>query len=80
MFIHTYTRPKDPILGGEWYIAAWQTSKENRSDIQRWCYRTYGIPGYRVNTDDIRWKDGIQYGEAIFSKKEDLEWFVLRWE
>ena len=80
MFIHTYTQKKLPHEEGiEWYVASFKTPGENRKEITKWCYNTFGAPGVNHNTHQTRWKDSINWGEAIFSRKEDLEWFVLRW-
>lgn len=77
MLIHTY---KSTDMHREpWHVAAFTAKKETRPDITRWCYQTYGAPGYRANTAEIRWKDAIQYGEIHFSRKQDLEWFLLKW-
>ena len=80
MLIHTYTQKKEPHEEGtEWYVAGFKAFNENRKEITKWCYATFGPPGLNHNTRQIRWKDSINWGEAIFSRKEDLEWFVLRW-
>ena len=81
MFIHTYDLIKDVLYSseGSWYIAAFETPRQNRPEITKWCYKTFGAPGMNHLTKQIRWKDGILYGEIYFSRKEDLEWFVLRW-
>ncbi len=79
MFIHTYIQMKDWRGADEWRVAAFLTPKENRSEITKWCYKTYGAPGMNHLTHQIRWKDSIRYGEVYFSRQEDLEWFLLRW-
>jgi hypothetical protein len=73
MFIHTYE------LETAWQVAAFKTPKENRREITRWCYQTFGTPGMNTLTKQTRWKDSIQYGEIYFGSKEDLMMFVLRW-
>ncbi len=80
MFIHTYQESKD-WRGGNmyWHVAAFNTPKENRKEITKWCYKTFGTPGMNHLTKQIRWKDSIQYGEVYFDHQKDLEWFVLRW-
>jgi hypothetical protein len=86
MFIHTYTSPpyelipeNDYACDIKYYAAFKANTKEIRAEITRWCYKTYGNPGFNTNTQQIRWSDGIKWGEVIFSRKEDLEWFLLRW-
>lgn len=80
MFVHTYEKTMDMRVFDEtWYVAAFKTNKENRAEIQRWCYKTYGQSGYHPLQDHVRWKDSIQYGEIYFNNKQDLEWFVLKW-
>ncbi len=80
MFIHTYTQPRDwrdPDIN--WLVAAFKTPKENRKEITRWCYKTFGPPGMNHLTKQVRWKDSIQYGEVYFSNQEDQLMFVLKW-
>lgn len=80
MFVHTYTQSKDwRDYSTSWKVAAFMTPKENRKEITKWCYKTFGAPGMNHLTKQIRWKDSIQYGEVYFSNQKDLEWFVLRW-
>lgn len=80
MQLHAYETRKDhSIYGDTWYVAAFKAKQQQRPEITRWCYQTYGEPGYRYDTAEIRWKDSIQYGEIHFSRESDLEWFVLRW-
>ncbi len=79
MFIHTYEQVKDWRGATLWLVAAFMTPKENRAEITRWCYKTYGAPGMNTLTKQTRWKDSIQYGEVYFISKEDLMMFVLRW-
>ena len=81
MFVHAYESVLLYKHGPtHWYIAAFQNHKQvDLGAIRRWCYQTYGVPGIHVDTDEIRWQDNIKFGEVRFSRKEDLEWFVLRW-
>ncbi len=79
MFVHTYQHQEDWRDPVPWHVAAFLTPKENRKEITRWCYKTFGIPGMNHLTKQIRWKDSIQYGEVYFINQKDLEWFVLRW-
>ena len=81
MFIHTYTQKNYDSLVPEiekWYVAAFTTPK-NYYEIAEWCHNTFGQPGFNHLTHQTRWADEIYYGEAYFSRQEDLEWFVLRW-
>ena len=78
--LQAYKNWKDnTVYGNTWHVAAFKAKREQRPEITRWCYKTYGEPGYNYNTHELRWKDSIQYGEIYFSRLEDLEWFVLRW-
>lgn len=81
MFIHTYeTQRKDPKWSDYgWYVAAFETPRENRSEITRWCYKTFGSAGKPKGATETRWKDSIRFGEIYFAQKEDLAMFVLRW-
>ena len=81
MFIHTYeTQRKDPKWSDYgWYVAAFKTPKENRQEITRWCYKTFGMAGKSKYATETRWKDSIRVGEIYFKYEEDLAWFVLRW-
>ena len=79
MFIHTYKHMMDWRDDIPWHVAAFETPRQNRPEITSWCYKTFGAPGMNHLTKQIRWKDSIQYGEVYFNRKEDLEWFVLRW-
>ena len=84
MFIHTYVmyRPYNE------HAMPWHVAELNRNElkdgvlysIRKWCYQTYGDPGFKHNTHEIRWKDSIHKGEILFNRKEDLEWFLLRWQ
>ena len=80
MFIHTYDlkRDEDGTGEGPWHVAAF-TLPKNYPEIQKWCHVTFGSPGFNHLTYQTRWKDEIFYGEVYFSRKKDLEWFVLRW-
>lgn len=80
MFIHTYDlkRDEDGTGEGPWHVAAF-TLPKNYNEIIEWCYQVFGTPGFNHLTYQTRWKDEIFYGEVYFNRKEDLEWFVLRW-
>ncbi len=79
MFIHTYELMKSWSGATPWLVAAFESPRQNRSEITRWCYQTFGTPGMNTLTKQTRWKDSIQYGEVYFISKEDLMMFVLRW-
>jgi len=82
MFIHTYMSSNDVLIEEpHWYIAAFkQPTKINEGEeIKQWCYQTFGPPGHNYLTFQTRWKDNIRHGEVSFSRREDLEWFLLRW-
>jgi hypothetical protein len=83
MFIHTYTedQPRIPRCT-RCYVAAFGLKDLKDADLDaigEWCYNTFGAPGWRPWTAETRWTDNIRFGEIAFSRKEDLEWFVLRW-
>jgi hypothetical protein len=84
MFIHHYPLPR---AGCERirYMATFhkprhQSLGPTEQELQRWCYETYGPPGFRVNTHDMRWKDAIKYGEIEFEREADLMLFLLKWQ
>lgn len=80
MYIHTYETASDFLTDKPCkYVAAFESKRENRAEITQWCYKSFGPAGFRHLTNETRWKDSIQWGEVYFSRKEDLEWFVLRW-
>lgn len=85
MFIHTYNLQRDEDGAGEgpWHVAAFtvpaSAGPKHFTNISMWCHATFGTPGFNHLTHQTRWKDEIFHGEAYFSRKEDLEWFLLRW-
>lgn len=83
MFIHTYEVPVDVVnfKGEVWYVAAFKqiTKVDAVVEMKKWCWKAFGKPGHNDLTYETRWKDGVAYGEIYFSRKQDLEWFVLRW-
>ena len=80
MFIHTYETNSDFLTDKPCkYVAAFESKRENRAEIQKWCHKTFGPSGYLPLTHETRWKNSITWGEVYFSRIEDLEWFVLRW-
>lgn len=81
MLIHTY-RTQDTNADWAdygWHVAAFNSPKENRAEITRWCYRTFGPAGRPNGATETRWKDSIRFGEIYFSREEDLLIFTLRW-
>lgn len=72
MFIHSYEF-------NNWHMATFESIKEKRPVLTKWCYEVFGPPGHQHLTHETRWKDGIQFGEIYFARKADLEWFILRW-
>ena len=80
MQINTYVTDFDYLYNEKWYVAVFKIKQEQCTEITRWCYKTYGKEGYSYNTYDLRWRDNIHDGEIYFSRKSDLEWFLLRWE
>lgn len=80
MKIHHYKMHTDYYYQLPQFTAAFPRPNENQSqEIRRWCYNTYGVPGIRVDTDEMRWRDGILYGEIVFQREEDLSMFLLKW-
>jgi hypothetical protein len=81
MFIHTYrTQQKDPQWSDYgWHVAAFESPIENRSEITRWCYKTFGPAGRPSGATETRWKDSIRFGEIYFKHDTDLALFLLRW-
>lgn len=76
MIIHRYQPAYKP-----YYVAAFpMQSVEKSNEIRRWCVETFGQPGLRVDTHEVRWKDEVRYGEVRFDRESDLIMFILRWE
>jgi len=50
-----------------------------QAEIRTWCYQTFGEPGYRNDTADVRWVDDIKYGEVRIDRESDLMMFILKW-
>ena len=48
--------------------------------LRNWCYKTFGEPGYKPDTAEVRWVDDIKYGEIRIDRDSDLMMFLLRWE
>jgi hypothetical protein len=82
MQINTYeTYKNNRPYSEKWYVAAFKVHRvQQQLEITQWCYKTYGESGYNYNTHDLRWRDNIHEGEINFSRKSDLEWFLLRWQ
>ena len=81
MYIHHYFEEWPTEECGGYYVAAFRTpTYENANDIRVWCWETFGQQGFKPDTHEVRWKDGITFGEIRFSRKQDIEWFLLKWE
>ena len=86
MFIHTYETPALVINFDTevclWYVAAFKqlTKVDDVVAMKQWCWKTFGEPEFNHLTFQTRWKDRIEYGEVSFSRKQDLEWFILRYQ
>jgi hypothetical protein len=78
MFVHHYQ--SENSRGEPCYIAAFGRPLSEQSDIRRWCYQTYGTPGYRYDDDLTVWKDNIAFGEIEFARESDLSLFLLKWK
>lgn len=84
MLIHTYEEDRKHPVGGfneTWWVAAFKMPRYGSQvdEMRAWCYKTFGQSGYHPLTDEFRWRDDIPYGEVRFSRKQDLEWFVIKW-
>ena len=81
MHIHSYlmTSAYQPN-GPRWMAAFTNKNIDITQEIQQWCYNAFGPPGFKVNTDEIRWTDGAVRGEIIFGREEDLMLFMLKWQ
>lgn len=75
MYIHHYKVPYKNYL-----IAAFHSPAENAKEIKEWCRTTLGPEGYRCDTEEVRWRDNIHYGEVLFGRESDLMMFLLRFE
>lgn len=79
MHIHHYPIPRtgcDRIR----YMAAFNKQLPHRTtEIRRWCFESFGPPGYLSHIDETRWQDDVKYGEIVFQREEDLTLFLLRW-
>ena len=79
MQIHQYFEHVDYLPRG-YYVAAFRSpSYEDAYKIRLWCFESFGAAGYKVDDHEIRWQDGITYGELRFQRDEDLTAFLLRW-
>jgi len=80
MFVHTYDLKADLDDTGEgpWNVVAFNLPK-NYNEIQKWWHTVFGSPSFNHFIHQTRWEDDIIYGKVYFSRKEDLEWFMLKW-
>lgn len=60
-------------------VAAFKATPDVLADIKKWCWLTYGEPGFNRLTQQYRWIDEVHWGEVKFIHKEDLTLFKLRW-
>lgn len=75
------------IFTKTWNVADCSDIEEKFSDVINWCMKQYGTYGYIINQDYTRWKVDIStsavsekwWGKFLFTEKQDLEWFVLKW-
>jgi hypothetical protein len=80
MFIHHYPIPERyggyPVS----YMASFhKQAPAKTAEIRRWCFETFGPPGYLVNTAETRWTDDVKHGEIVFQREADFMLFVLKW-
>jgi hypothetical protein len=45
-----------------------------RHEMRKWCYETFGNPDL-----EMRWRDDIIFGEALFLHEVDAMLFLARW-
>lgn len=60
-----------------------QKLQDEINEIKWWCYNNFG-PGlgeYRIENSPFihRWINDIDNNEIKFSNKQDLDWFLLKW-
>lgn len=63
-----------------YYVAAFHSPVSNASEIRKWCNDIFGKPNFKQETQEVRWRDNIHYGEVLLSRESDLIMFLLRWE
>jgi hypothetical protein len=78
MRIYHYAMPREGCHRIRYMAAFKGQSAERTTEIRKWCYQTFGTPGIRVDTDEIIWQDGVQNGEIVFDREENLMLFVLK--
>lgn len=79
MLVHHYFEHVDYLEKG-FHVAAFPEQHPSVDmEIKRWCWQMFGQEGYMVNSNEIRWKDSIEYGEIRFQREEDLSLFLLKW-
>jgi hypothetical protein len=78
--IATSTR-ESPIFGEVYYYAnPIMYSFEELSEAAKWCYETFGSPGYRPETMTTVWEYSLDSGYIFWFKEEKhLMMFILRW-
>ena len=64
------------------YTVAWVRGVEHtNNDIQKWCKKTFGKPGYNDKLEAVRWTDNISESNSItFLQESDFMMFLLRWQ
>ena len=64
------------------YTVSWVRSIEHTNkDIQKWCKKTFGKPGYNEKLEMVRWTDNISESNTItFLQESDFMMFLLRWQ
>lgn len=76
MFLHRYK----PAYKNYTVVAFPVQEIDVQTEIRTWCYQTFGVPGYKTDTEEVRWVDYITYGEVRIDRESDLVMFLLRWE
>ena len=74
MHIHVYKPSFRNYL-----VAAFHSPVSNETEIRQWCHDTFGKDGYDFNTQEVRWRDNIHFGEVSFGRESDLAMFLLKW-
>lgn len=61
------------------YVEPIAYSYSETDEITNWCYKTFGSPGYRIDTRDTVWDFTSSPSRFWFSDEKNLTLFILRW-
>lgn len=78
--IHTFSKG-NKIFGETFHYAnPVMYSFDELEKALRWCQKTFGSPGYRVDTMKTVWNYDVDSGYVFwFGEEKDLMLFILRW-